>query len=73
MLFVPKTIAKPLTEKLLYPEERSRLIKKMVDVIHTGSFIPTVQETGKQRERIKEHEPMYCRHLGLWVLLVEVQ
>lgn len=38
MLFVPKTIAKPLTEKLLYPEERSRLIKKMVAVIHTRIF-----------------------------------
>jgi hypothetical protein len=54
MLFVPKTIAKPLTEKLLYPEERSRLIKKMVAVIHTRSFIPTVQGAGKQRERIKD-------------------
>lgn len=38
MLFVPKSIAKPLTEKLLYPEERSRLIKKMVAVIHTQLF-----------------------------------
>ena len=32
MLFVPKTIAKPLTEKLLYPEQRRQFIKTIFSV-----------------------------------------
>lgn len=33
MFFVPKTIAKPLTEKLLYPEQRRQFIKTIFTVI----------------------------------------
>lgn len=41
MLIIPKTIAKPFTEKLLYPEERRRSMKKMVAVIQ--GLVPTRQ------------------------------
>jgi len=37
------------TEKLFYPEERSRLMKKMVAVIHLRLF-STIQESRKQRK-----------------------
>ena len=39
MLFVPKVIAKPLTEKLLYPEQRKQLIEKIFSSIHTKVVI----------------------------------
>ena len=43
MLIIPKTIAKPLTEKLLYPKERRRLMRKMVAVIQ---IIPSRHSRG---------------------------
>jgi len=46
----PKNIA--AHRKPFYPEERSRLMKKMVAVIHLRLF-PLFKRAGKQREKIK--------------------